>query len=114
LIENTRPGRSLGEVFIEGQRTYASQGFPDEWKHHHQGGAAGYEPREFLGLPDSQDIVAAGQAYAWNPSIRGAKVEDTILVGETGNEIITLTPALPVTNINSIPCSLAWERQQLI
>ena len=109
LIKNTRPGRSLDELFTIGQRAYALQGVPNEWKHHHQGGAVGYEPRESLGLPDSQDVVMAGQAYAWNPSISGAKVEDTILVEEDKNEIITLTPALPVTHIKGVPCSLALE-----
>jgi hypothetical protein len=39
----------------------------------------------------------------------GAKVEDTILVGASENEIITLTPSLPVTAIDGIPCALAWE-----
>ena len=69
----------------------------------------GYEPREFLATPGSQEIVTEGQAFAWNPSITGAKVEDTILVGAEKNEIITLTPSLPATTINGIPCALAWE-----
>jgi antitoxin VapB len=109
LIEATQPGRTLAELFVEVQQTYAKLGYLDEWQKHHQGGVTGYEPREFLATPGSQELVAEGQAFAWNPSITGAKVEDTILVGTAGNEIVTLTPSLPATTINGIPCSLAWE-----
>ena len=62
-----------------------------------------------MATPGSQEVVVEGQAFAWNPSITGAKVEDTILVRAAGNEIITLTPSLPAITINGIPCALAWE-----
>jgi antitoxin VapB len=115
LVAHTRPGRSLNEVFQRGQAEYAVTGFPDEWRFHHQGGAVGYEPREFLGLPGSADVVSVGQAYAWNPTIAGAKMEDTILVGAHGNEILTSTPNWPVVSIKipeqdvEIECPLALE-----
>jgi antitoxin VapB len=109
LIESTRPGRTLAEIFAEEQQTCIRLGYPDEWQKHHQGGMTGYESREFLATPSSQEMVAEGQAFAWNPSVAGAKVEDTILVEAAGNEIITLTPSLPATTINGIPCALAWE-----
>jgi len=113
LIAHTRPGRSLDDVFQDGQRGYAATGFPDEWRFHHQGGAVGYEPREFLGMPGSTDIVSVGQAYAWNPTIAGAKMEDTILVGARGNEILTTTRTWPVVLVKipeqdvEISCPLA-------
>ncbi len=44
---------------------------------------------EFRVTPHTDDVVAAGQAYAWNPSIAGAKSEDTILVGAERNEVLT-------------------------
>ena len=109
LNEATRPGKTLGELLAQEQQTYARLGYADEWQKHHQGGMTGYESREFLATPGSQEMVAEGQAFAWNPSVAGAKVEDTILVGAAGNEIITLTPSLPATTINGIPCALAWE-----
>lgn len=92
----TRPGATLGEIFQRGQRAYAEAGFADEWRFHHQGGAAGYEPREYLGAPGSTELVAAGQAFAWNPSIAGTKSEDTILVGEAGNEVLTAIDGWPL------------------
>jgi antitoxin VapB len=115
LVAHTRPGRSLDEVFQHGQREYAATGFPDEWRFHHQGGAVGYEPREFLGLPGSADLVQVGQAYAWNPTIAGAKMEDTLLVGEKSNEILTTIPNWPVISVKiesqnvEIQCPLALE-----
>jgi antitoxin VapB len=109
LIKATQPGRSLGEIFAQEQEVYSRLKYPNEWQKHHQGGLTGYEPREFLAIPDSRDTVTEGQAFAWNPSITGAKVEDTILVGASENEIITLTPSLPATTIDGIPCALAWE-----
>jgi antitoxin VapB len=115
LIAHTRPERSLGEVFQEGQAAYARVGFADEWQQHHQGGVVGYEPREYLGMPGAADRIAVGQALAWNPSIAGAKVEDTILVGPQNNEILTLIPGWPVAAVQvpdtdaSILCPQALE-----
>jgi len=100
LIAATRPGKTLGEIFQRAVATYAEAGFADEWQRHHQGGPAGYEPREFVATPNSSDAVAVGQAYAWNPSIAGTKSEDTILVGTNDNEVLTLIagwPTLPAT-----------------
>ena len=95
----TRPGQLLGQVFARAVSTYAETGFADEWQLHHQGGTAGYEPREFLGLPGSTDVVVLGQAYAWNPSITGVKSEDTFLVGEKGAEVISAIPDWPVVTV---------------
>lgn len=102
FINATRPGQSLGTIFEKVVVAYAANGFPEEWQKHHQGGAAGYEPREYLGVPGSPDLVIAGQVYAWNPSITGCKSEDTILVGETHNEVLTEIPGWPVTTIEGV------------
>jgi Xaa-Pro aminopeptidase len=115
LIGNTCPGRTLGKVFREGKTAYTRAGFPNEWQQHHQGGVVGYEPREYLGMPGSVDKVSIGQALAWNPSIAGAKVEDTILVGAEGNEILTLISGWPVAAVQvsgtekSVVCPQALE-----
>jgi Xaa-Pro aminopeptidase len=100
FIAATRPGQSLGQIFGHATAAYAQAGFPGEWQLHHQGGPASYEPREILATPGSTHIVAVGQAYAWNPSITGTKSEDTILVGEKDNEVLTTIsgwPSLSVT-----------------
>ena len=102
FIKSTRPGQTLGDIFENAVSTYAVIGYPDEWRKHHQGGASGYEPREYLAVPGSPDRVSTGQVYAWNPSITGYKSEDTILVGEVHNEILTEMPDWPVTVIDGI------------
>lgn len=99
VIAATRPGRTLGEVFERATAVYAETGFADEWRRHHQGGPAGYEPREYLVTPGSTDLVSVGQVYAWNPSITGAKSEDTVLVGEEDNEILTTIPNWPMLSV---------------
>ncbi len=95
----TRPGVTLGEIVAHAQTAYAKTGFADEWRLHHQGGPAGYEPREALGLPGGAEVVALGQAFAWNPSITGTKSEDSLLVGADANTVVTVIdgwPTIPV------------------
>jgi len=41
----------------------------------------------------------AGQVFAWNPSIPGAKSEDSILVGEQSNEIMTEMAGWPTIDV---------------
>jgi len=99
MIAATRPGQTLGDVFRQAQAAYAASGYPDEWKLHHQGGSAGYAPREVTATPSSTDPILLGQVFAWNPSITGTKSEDSILVGETANEIITEIADWPSINV---------------
>ena len=114
-IAHSRPGQSLSEVLAAGQKAYACVGFPDEWRWHLQGGLTGYEPREVLATSTSGEIITAGQVLAWNPTIAGAKVEDTILVGPVSNEIMTRTSLWPVAAVQTpgapgeVACALALE-----
>ena len=98
-IASTRPGERVAEIFRCLQEAYATSGYRGEWQLHHQGGLTGYEPREYIATPDSQETVQEGQAFAWNPSITGTKSEDTILVGAEGNEIITAVGDWPTLSI---------------
>jgi antitoxin VapB len=100
MINATRPGRNLGEIFQTTMKEYARSGYPDEWRLHHQGGPAGYEPREYMARPGASEKVLLGQVYAWNPSITGTKSEDTILITETGNEILTSISGWPVISVD--------------
>lgn len=115
FIAHSRPGATLSDLLAHGKAAYAATGFPDEWHHHHQGGVIGYEPREYLATSGAVDVLAAGQALAWNPTIAGAKMEDSILVGEEGPQILTTTDLWPVEQVSipgvpgAIPCALALE-----
>ena len=99
LIAATRPGKTLAEVFEQGVAAYGASGFANEWQLHHQGGPAGYEPREVVATPSSPEVVSVGQVCAWNPSITGVKSEDTILIGEQNNEVLTEIPGWPVLEV---------------
>lgn len=94
LHEATRVGVSWGDALSRGIREYAAQGFPDEWKLHHQGGPAGFECRDLVATPAEARRVQPRQLVAWNPSITGTKSEDTIL--SDSREVLTSTPAWPV------------------
>lgn len=115
FIAHSRPGMTLGGLLEIGQAAYAAAGYPDEWQHHHQGGVVGYEPREYIATPGGADVLSSGQALAWNPTVAGSKMEDTILVGDTENEILTSTSLWPVTQVEisgqpgTVPCALALE-----
>ena len=90
------PGRTLAEVFAAGCAAYAAYGFDaDEWRRHHQGGVAGYAGRDPRATNLTDDPIVAGQAFAWNPTGDGAKVEDTVLLTEEGLQVLTLDPAWP-------------------
>jgi len=86
--EATRPGRTLADAFDDCRRFYAEAGFPDEWRLHHQGGITGYASREVIATPHTEVPIEAGQAFAWNPSITGAKAEETFVLAEDGAELI--------------------------
>ncbi|MBK8170701.1 MAG: hypothetical protein IPK60_10225 [Sandaracinaceae bacterium] len=66
---------------------------------HHQGGLAGYEPREALALPTSNEILLAGNAVAVNPTIAGTKSEDAAILEAYGARVITEMRDWPVAEI---------------
>jgi Xaa-Pro aminopeptidase len=105
FLDATRPGQRIGDVFGAGTEAYAANGFgPDEWRRHHQGGPTGYLTRDYLATAASDAIVQAFQAFAWNPSVPGLKVEDTILAGDghrDGGDVDVLTrdPAWPTVEV---------------
>jgi Xaa-Pro dipeptidase len=86
--EVTLPGRSLAEAFDGCRRLYAEVGFPDEWRLHHQGGMTGYASREVIATPSTDVPIETGQAFSWNPSIAGAKSEDTFVLTDDGAEVV--------------------------
>ena len=99
FITNTRRGKKVADIFQEGIRTYGEISYPGEWKLHHQGGATGYEVRDYIATLKINEVVQPNQAFAWNPSIKGVKSEDTIIVNETENEIITDDPKWPKVEV---------------
>lgn len=110
----TRIGATLGDAFEAGVAAYAAHGFdPAEWRRHHQGGAAGYAGRDPRATPGIADRVQADQAFAWNPTAPGAKVEDTVLVRESGVEVLTVDPRWPTAATSGLPRPIELDRVAL-
>jgi Xaa-Pro dipeptidase len=96
LLNASRVGATSAELFKVAQAAYVTEGFPGEERFHHQGGPTGYGEREWVATPQGTEVVVNNQAFAWNPSIRGGKVEDTVLLCDGVIENLTGTPELPV------------------
>ena len=102
LMDATRPGATGAELYETAANAYFEAGYGNEIDLHHQGGAAGYRPREWTAHQTSTEVVQLNQAFAWNASVTGTKVEETCIAGADGVEIITASPAVPVitTEVN--------------
>lgn len=96
LLDATRVGATSAQLFKVAQDAYAAEGFPGEERLHHQGGPTGYGEREWVATPKGTETVVDNQAFAWNPSIRGGKAEDTVILHNGKIEWLTATPELPV------------------
>jgi antitoxin VapB len=96
LLDATRVGTTSAELFKVAQSAYTAQGFPGEERNHHQGGPTGYWEREWVATPEGTETVVNNQAFAWNPSIKGGKAEDTVILSDGKIEWLTATPELPV------------------
>jgi Xaa-Pro dipeptidase len=92
----SRPGVRGGDLLEVAKKAYAEGGHQAEWEKHHQGGAIGYGERDWVAFPGSTDTVRDRQAFAWNPTVMGAKVEDTVLLAGDAIENLTATPDWPV------------------
>ncbi len=95
-LNETVPGKTMGEVFRKICAAYEKIGMPDEWRRHHQGGLTGYLPREIRADENTAHVVRVGEAYAWNPSCEGAKCEDTVLVTADDIEVLTTGGGWPM------------------
>ena len=96
LLDATKVGATSADLFRVAQRAYEAEGYPGEERLHHQGGPTGYGEREWVATPTGTETVVNQQAFAWNPSIRGGKAEDTVLMHDGRIEWLTATPNLPV------------------
>ncbi|HEY1649366.1 MAG TPA: M24 family metallopeptidase [Terracidiphilus sp.] len=96
LLGATRPGAISDELFAVAKDAYASLGHAGAEEQHHQGGATGYLEREWFARPGGTERITSQQALAWNPNLRGAKMEDTYLLQNGKLELLTATPELPV------------------
>ncbi|MCL2123985.1 MAG: M24 family metallopeptidase, partial [Desulfovibrionaceae bacterium] len=82
-------GTNLGDVFLKIRMAYRRAGMDQEWEKHHQGGLTGYLPREIRIDSGTKREIRQEEAYAFNLTCPGAKVEETVLLTGEGLEIMT-------------------------
>ncbi|MFC6755490.1 MULTISPECIES: M24 family metallopeptidase [Haloarcula] len=109
-----RGGGTAGDVFGAIQRAYDAVSWDGEWRNHHQGGAAGYAGREWIATPESDERVVLPQGYAWNPTVQGAKSEDTYLVTTDGIELLSATGEWPTERVEAVGYDTAVERHTVL
>lgn len=105
----TADGGTAGDVFAEIERAYAAVGWADEWHHHHQGGAIGFESREWTATPSADAPVETPAPYAWNPTVQGAKTEDTVLISPIDVDVVTDTGSWPTAEYAAVDSELRLE-----
>ncbi|MXV63167.1 M24 family metallopeptidase [Natronorubrum sp. JWXQ-INN-674] len=103
---------TAGDIFEAIQDAYDALGYDGEWEHHHQGGAAGFAGREWIATPDHGAPITAPMAYAWNPTVQGAKSEDTALVTADDIESLTTTDDWPTTSVEAVGDDLELELER--
>lgn len=99
LLSGTRPQATGAELYRLAARAYLEAGFEGQERLHHQGGACGYLTRDWVAHPSCAERVQVNQAFAWNPSITGTKVEETCLAFAGGIEAITSSPDWPQISV---------------
>ena len=109
ILDATRPGATGASLYATARDAYAAVGFPGEELKHHQGGAIGYRAREWTAHPKSAEVVQTRQAFAWNPTIAGTKVEDTALIVDGAIEMLTSSPDWPAIELGGpVRASDVW------
>ncbi|WP_257454499.1 M24 family metallopeptidase [Archangium lipolyticum] len=102
-LQASRPGATLGQVYDALVQAYAAAGHPGGEAFHHQGGSCGYLSRDVVALPGMTVALELYNAVAWNPSLPGAKIEDTIVVSPDGLENLTVDPRWPTVQVEGLP-----------
>ena len=93
------PGATVEDGYDAIVEAYARAGHSGAERFHHQGGTCGYLSREVFGRPGVRTVIEANTALAWNPSLPGAKIEDTVLTTTAGIEVLTADPAWPTQTV---------------
>ena len=110
-LEATRSGAQLRDIYQLVAQAYTRHGYPLAIAQHHQGGVTGYAAREMIAQPASEMSVRTNMAVAWNPSLAGAKIEDTFLVDNAYDlENITFNSQWPHESISGRKRPVVWVK----
>lgn len=110
ILQASKVGSTLGELYEVARLAYQRQGFARAIQEHHQGGTTGYACREILAFPKEPSTLQANTALAWNPSLKGSKIEDTLLLhGDNTLEVLTQDPRWPSVLVQGLRRPLLQE-----
>jgi Xaa-Pro aminopeptidase len=109
-LDAIQHGNSLSSVYFAFEQAYRHASRPEAIREHHQGGITGYQAREIVATPLTATELETGMAFAFNPSFKGVKIEDTFVLTPSGLENMTLDPAWPSATVQGRVRPLWLER----
>lgn len=89
-------GTSDLNAYHANRNAYCSKGYEAMWAAHSQGGAQGYDNRDYTITEQNYGITQRNQCYCFNPVIHGAKTEDAVIVTDDGLLEVTRPVSFPV------------------
>jgi len=95
----SQPGWQLSETWKRIARIYEKFETPDEWRSATQAEVLGYHRAEYAVTPQTDQTLRPGMAIFWHPSVRASLVGDTILVTESGGELLTPGQNWPMISV---------------
>lgn len=99
-LNQCQVGTALSQIYETLDQAYRQQGYANAILEHHQGGTTGYLSREVIATPTATHRLAAHRILAFNPSLAGAKIEDTFALHENGSlENLTFDPNWPSAEV---------------
>jgi Xaa-Pro aminopeptidase len=110
-LNQCRVDTLLHKIYHTLQQAYKQHGYPNAIREHHQGGTTGYLSREVIATPTTSDRLVANTPMAWNPSLSGAKIEDTFLLHADNHlENLTFDPSWNSIEVNKQQRPLPLEQ----
>jgi len=103
----SQAGWTMEETWQRVARIYEKFDIPDEWRLTDQAEITGFRAIEARVTPSSQTRFQAGQLVHWHPSVRSAAVGDTILIKDSGFEVLTAPTEWPMVMIRVKDCQIS-------
>jgi len=78
------------------KKAYEDLGYGEMWRLHGQGGAQGYQNRDYGLTENAHGVTQENQCYCFNPVIDGTKTEDAFIATKQGPLFVTKPVSFPV------------------
>ncbi|MGL5956358.1 MAG: M24 family metallopeptidase [Brevinema sp.] len=106
MIAASRLGTHSSSLWESMLKSYKTHKVEEEYLNHHQGGAIGFESREWILRPNLDETLLEHQLLAWNPTLRGTKSEETVIIAKESPKVLTITGDFPTLTHNGITVTL--------